>query len=96
MSATTQKFSGLTDDQVCRVLSQIASQADMMANMCRMEADRAGEHDAAITFHALDTMLCSLGALADMPIGGNVLGGFADWMVGPLFKPAQDITQSEA
>lgn len=93
MSVTTQKFSGLTDDQVRRVLSQIASQANLMSSMCRIEADKAGESDTAITFHALDTMLCSLGALADMPIGGDVGGGFADWMVGPLFEE-KDVTAS--
>lgn len=84
MSATT-RFSGLTDDQVHRVLEQIASQAGLMASMCREQADKAGESDTAITFHALDSMLCALGALADTPLVDLLGGSFADWMVGPLF-----------
>jgi len=30
--------------------------------------------------------LCGVGALADTPTGGNCVGSFADWMVGPLFN----------
>lgn len=90
MSTQNQKFAGLTDSQVCSVLHQIASQADLMANMCRGQAELAGERDTAYTFHALDTMLCSLGALADMPLGGAFAGDFGDWMLGPLFSPKQE------
>ncbi len=89
MSTQTQNFAGLTDGQVRIVLRKIASQADLMAHMCRGQAELAGESDAAYTFHALSTMLCSLGALADMPLGSAVSGGFGDWMLGPLFSPKQ-------
>lgn len=79
------QFNGLSHDQVRRILEQIATKANIMAEMCREQAERAGDNDFAMTFHALDSMLCSLGALADMPTGGAIVGGFGDWMLGPFF-----------
>lgn len=74
------KFAGLSDEQVLRIFTSIASKANMMADMCRAQADRSREHESALTFHALITMLCGIGALADMPTGGDVVGDCADWM----------------
>lgn len=84
--ATKPKFAGLSDAQVLSLFEQIATTSNLMAEMCREKAEELGEHDAALTFHALDTMLRGVGAMADMPTGGNCVGSFADWMVGPLFN----------
>lgn len=86
MADTSSKFHGLTENQVLKLCNQIASTADLLAELCRTKAEEHGEQPIALTFHALDTMLCGIGALADMPSGGSVVGSYADWMVGPLFK----------
>lgn len=86
MATKKQKFSGLTDDQVLQLFAQIASTANLMCDICRTKADEHGGDDAALTFHALDAMLRGVGAMADMPSGGDCVGGFADWVVGPLFN----------
>lgn len=89
MATKKSKFNGLTDDQVLAIFGRIAVTASLMASMCRAEADRNGEKDVALTFHALDTMLSGVGALADHAMGGEWGGDFAEWMVGPIFNKAQ-------
>ena len=91
MASKKTKFNGLTDDQVLMLFGQIASTVNLMADICRAEALRNGEHDVALTFHALDTMLCGVGALADHATAGDCVGDFAAWMVGPLFHPVQRV-----
>ena len=81
------KFSGLTDDQASKLFEKIATTSWLMAEMCRSKADEHGASDVALTFHALNTMLLGVGAMADMPSGGSMVGDFADWMVSPLFRP---------
>lgn len=89
MSIQNPKFSGLTDDQVLQMLRRIATTADLMSGMCRDQAQLHGGEDVAYTFHALDTLLCGLGALADHATGGEIVGDFAAWMVGPYFDQVQ-------
>lgn len=55
----------------------------------RDAAERHGGKEVEATFHALDTMLCGVGALADHATGGNCVGDFAAWMVGPSFAHVQ-------
>lgn len=84
------KFSGLTDDQVLSVFKKIATTVNLMADICREKAEEYGDHEASLTFHALDTMLNGVGALADLPTGGTCVGSFTDWMVGPLFNQKRE------
>lgn len=96
MASTKTSFSGLTDSQVLQVLRQIATSVNLMAEMCRERAEAFGDQDVALTFHALDTMLLGVGALADMPTGGDTVGDFAAWMVGPLFWREQRAAKAKA
>ena len=93
MAKTNPKFSGLTDAQVIQLFERIASTIELMSSICREKAEEHGERDVALTFHALDTMLRSVGALADMPTGGNCVGSFSDWILGPYFNKS---TEGEA
>ena len=87
LPAPSGRFSGLTDDQVRMLFEKIATTANLMAEICRDKADEHGDHeDVAQTLHILETMLCGVGAMADIPTGGDCVGGLADWMVGPLFN----------
>jgi hypothetical protein len=86
MGKPNLKFSGLTDEQVLQLFEQIASTVDLMSSICREKADEHGNNQITSTFHALDTMLRGVGAMADMPTGGNCVGDFAAWMVGPNFN----------
>ena len=95
LTAAADKFAGLSDDQVLKLFEKIATTVNLMAEICRDKGEEFGEHEAALTFHALDAMLCGVGALADLPTGGNCVGGFADWMVGPVFNSEQE-TETEA
>lgn len=91
MATTKIKFSGLTDEQVKMLFEKIASSCNLMADLCRSKAEDHGDSDAALTFHALDAMLCGVGAMADMATGGTVGGSFSDWMLGPYFNQVKDI-----
>jgi len=91
MGNKTNRFAGLSDDQVLMIFNQIATTANLMAAMCRERAAACGDKDIALTLHALDTMLLGVGVLADLPTGGNSVGDFAEWMVGPMFHPAQSV-----
>jgi hypothetical protein len=86
---TASRFAGLTDDQVRMVFEQIATTVNLMAEICRDKAEAMGEHESALTFHALDTMLRGVGAIADLPTDGNCVGSFSDWMLGPVFNPKE-------
>ncbi len=88
---TAVRFDGLTDDQVLKLFGQIATTVNLVASICRDKADEFGDHDSALTFHALDTMLCGVGAMADLPSAGNCVGGFTDWMLGPLFNDKRQL-----
>ena len=89
MATKTNRFSGLTDDQVLMIFGQIATTANLMAAICRERADEYGAKEIALTLHALDTMLLGVGALADLPTGGHTVGDFSAWMLGPLFHRTQ-------
>ena len=83
-----KKFAGLTDQQVLDVCERIAINVNMLATYCRAEAP-LHEDEVATIFQMLDQMLCNIGALADLPTGGAVVGGMADWMVGASFHQQQ-------
>lgn len=93
MAQGNPKFAGLTDDQVKMALERIASTLDMACAICRNEAARAGallRDDGsylAHAFYSLESMLCSMGALADMASGSGVVGDVPTWLCGPLFHP---------
>jgi hypothetical protein len=89
MAQGNPKFAGITDGQILQLFETIATQANLMANICRLEAQRNSEHEIAFVLHAFDSMLRSIGAMADIPTGGDCVGDFAAWMVGPLFHRPQ-------
>ena len=90
MTTPNPKFNGLTDDQVRLILEKIASELDLAASICRNEAQKRTDHDSVFAFHSLDTMLCSMGALADMASGEGVVGDAPTWFCGPNFHPRND------
>ena len=87
---TAGRFDDLTDAQVLGLFERIASTVNLMAEICREKAEEVGTHDSVNTFHALDTMLRGVGAMADIPGGGHCVGDFTDWMLGPLFNDKRE------
>lgn len=96
MAKGNPKFAGLSDDQVKTVLEKIASQLDLAAAICRNEAQQYADHDCAYSFHALETMLCGMGALADMASGAGVVGDVPTWFCGPNFHPRTESLPGQA
>lgn len=90
MANKKTKIAGLTNEQVRMLFEKIATSCNLMADLCRSKAEEHGDNDAALTFHALDTMLCGVGAMADMATGETVVGSFSDWMLGPNFNQVKD------
>ena len=86
MKKGNPEFESLTEGQVQLILEQIATTVNLMVDICRSEAERHGEKDVALTFHAFSTMLSGVGALADHASGCNCVGDFPTWMVGPTFR----------
>lgn len=84
--AEKTRFAGYSDDQVRMVLEQIATTANLMDGICRSEGEKAGMHESANVFYSLAHMASGIGALADLPTGGEVVGSFEDWFLGPLFN----------
>ena len=85
MTNSTNDFAGLTTAQVKTLLSAIATQCNTLSQIC---AEHALAHDAdemGNVFRSLDMMLCTVGALADRPLGGECVGGIANWHCGPNF-----------
>lgn len=80
------KFSGFTDEQVNRLFEKIAYDAILMVDICRSEAEKSGISDHALIFHSLARIASGIGAMADAPTGGRVVGCFTDWFLGPLFN----------
>ncbi len=96
----TNRFNGLTDEQVLALFERIATACNLMSEMCIDAAHRSRDAASEMIFHALDTMLTSTGALADLPLGGDCVGTHADWMVGANWGKgagkAQDLSNNEA
>ena len=89
MAFTNPKFSGLTDDQVLQLMRSIATTMNLVSELCRNAADQHGGEAVESTFHALDTIIRGVGAIADHATGGDCVGDFAAWMVGPQFHAEQ-------
>ena len=85
MAKANPLFDGLTDKQVLIVLERVASTIGLACDICRSEAMRYGDHDSALSFHALDHLLTGAGALADMASKAGVIGDLYDWQCGPNF-----------
>lgn len=79
------EFNGLTPEQVRLTLARIASNVDLACDICRQECANHGLSEAANTFASLATLLEGVGVLADMPNTSPVVGGVAEWMLGPNF-----------
>jgi hypothetical protein len=89
MASKKPKFNGLTDDQVLMLFGQIATTVNLVSELCRDQAERYGSENVAHTLYAMNTLLRGVGALADHATGGNCIGDFAEWMVGPIFNQTQ-------
>jgi hypothetical protein len=89
MTSVNPKFNGLSDEQVLRLFEQIATTISLVCELCREQAEIHGTEEVAYTFHAMDTMLRGVGALADHATGGDCIGDFAAWMLGPMFHQTQ-------
>lgn len=82
-------FNGLNDDQVSRIFARITCTANLVAALCREHADTVGNSAHKTTFQALDALVSSLGAMADMPAHLGNTGDLAAWTVGPLLHGEQ-------
>ena len=81
--APNPSFNGLSDVQVSQVFARIACTANLVAELCREHAATVGDTEQKNTFHALNALVSSLGAMADIgtPLGNT--GDLAAWMLGP-------------
>jgi len=86
--STNGDFAGLTNAQVKDLLSTIATQAHTLSEICATHAETYDSDELGNTFRSLDMMLCTIGALADKPLGGDCVGSIADWHCGPNFSAA--------
>jgi hypothetical protein len=84
--STNGDFAGLTTAQVKAILSTIATQANTLSEICLSHAEQHDNAELGTVFRSLDMMLCSIGALADKPLGGQCVGSDADWHCGPNFS----------
>jgi hypothetical protein len=85
------KWSGLTDEHVRQVLARIASVASDARDLCttaRCTAPDDFNANAPAMFASLLSMVSQVGCLADLPIGGEVVGHVGDWFIGHPFREA--------
>lgn len=76
---------GFTDDQVILILTRIACLADVIGKLALQSAEGTADSDAEYAFHSIHAVSSMLGALADMPGGGDFIGSLADWSIGHTF-----------
>lgn len=93
-NSTNGDFSGLSVDQVRLLLEVIATKANIASQICTQHAHDQDDSALGNVFRALESMLCTIGALADKPIGGNCVGDDADWHAGPFFRKLSHETLS--
>lgn len=89
LATVKDQFNGLTPEQVSCLLERIASSLNLASEICGNESVKHGRSETALAFEAMSLMLSSIGALADLPLGGDVAGDFASWMCGPNFNEAK-------
>ena len=87
-------FNGLNDDQVSRIFARITCTASLVAELSREHATTAGNTAHKTTFQALDALVSSLGAMAEMPANAGHIGDLAAWTVGPPVHSGQSAQQS--
>lgn len=79
-------ISKYTVGQLTLVMEQIATSATTLSSFARRAAELAGRTDAAEDLHIVQMIAERIGALADLPTGGSVVGGIDDWSLGPYFN----------
>jgi len=82
-------FNGLTDEQVEMVLEEIATIAGSILPLAYRTVEASGLSDTADDAYAVQQALQQIGALADFASGEQIVGDFARWMLGPLFREQQ-------
>ena len=87
-NSTNDNFDGLSVEQVKLLLETIATKANTASQICTHHAHTQDSNELGNVFRALDSMLCTIGALADKPLGGMCVGTIADWHCGPNFRQA--------
>lgn len=79
-------ISKYTAKQLTLVMEQIANSANSLSSFARRAAELAGRTDAAEDLHIVQMIAERIGALADLPTGGSVVGSIDDWSLGPYFN----------
>lgn len=75
-----------TDQQHSLIFEVIATTANTLSKLAMRANVEAGQSDAAYDWHVVQMLAERIGALADLPNDGEVLGSFDDWTIGPLFN----------
>lgn len=81
----------LTDQQHRLVCEVIATTANTLLKLAMRAMEEAGQTDAAQDWHVVQMLAERIGALADLPTDGEVLGSFGDWTIGPLFNEKSEV-----
>jgi hypothetical protein len=77
---TLPRFAGHSDDQVARILSEIAGGASILVETLRDYA--CGGEGSESTLHAAVAVAQKIGMLADSTTDMPVLGDYKAWMLG--------------
>ena len=78
----------VTAAQAGQLFEEIATLCSSARNVARCAMEEAGTSAAADTLHALQKLFEQSGALADVALGGAIVGTFTDWTFGERFKDA--------
>lgn len=91
-SQTLPRFAGHSDDQVARILSEIASDASILVETLRDYASGSGGSE--MTIHAAVAVAEKIGMLADSTTDMPVLGDYKAWMLGGNFDELGTMARS--
>jgi hypothetical protein len=93
MKLQNPRFGGKTEEQLLRILENVASTMDIARQICLEEAgrcdgngDQVGGSDPVYTLYSLEKMLSGVGALADSASGCTVIGDLPEWMCGSSYR----------
>lgn len=89
VEATTAR-AAYTNEQLKRALEEVASKTDTLRMLLAYAVQDPEAHDCQIMINAAIAMADTVGAIADVAIGGACIGGFEQWIYGSSFRDLAD------
>jgi len=86
-------FGNLSDKQVVLVLEVIATNANTLRKLLARAYSEHSLTEAGEDLDVATNLAEQIGALADFACGEDIVGNVGDWLVGPAFHDAKEVSR---